>query len=159
MVRTTWDNEYERKLLENVERVGWQATNVLGDEEGPGFAYSIGFPHSFGVPEILIVGLDSSRAYDLLRTVAEAAASDPGLDVPSLSAVHVDGHPCRFLPVPRTRYADFVLSAIWFHEGSEFDLLQLVWPDAEGRFPWHGEVRPEVRRVQPVLGEVAQDGG
>ncbi len=51
------------------------------------------------------------------------------------------------------RYGEFVLSALWFHDGNEFPLYQIVWPDRQGRFPWNEGAEIDPRHRQLVLGQ------
>jgi hypothetical protein len=50
-------DDHDRKLLADVQGYGWHVIGIEEDEEGPGFAYSIGLHHNFGHPEIIAVGL------------------------------------------------------------------------------------------------------
>lgn len=59
-------NDYERDLLDNVDRHGWYCTAVYGDEAGPGFAYSVGFTTSLAAPEFIIFGLDLKLMHSML---------------------------------------------------------------------------------------------
>jgi hypothetical protein len=41
-----------------------------------------------------------------------------------------------FLPVAKSAYAEHLGWSRWFYRGDNFECLQLVWPDREGKFPW-----------------------
>jgi len=43
-----------------------------------------------------------------------------------------------FRPVSQKRYEDYLGYGIWFYQSlpKSFPACQLVWPDADGRFPW-----------------------
>jgi hypothetical protein len=43
-------DEHERKAVTDVQNHGWHDVKVMGDAEGPAFAYTIGLYHSFGHP-------------------------------------------------------------------------------------------------------------
>ena len=49
----------DAKVLREIHTDGWQITGVLAREQerGPDFAYSIGFFHSLGHPEVILFGL------------------------------------------------------------------------------------------------------
>jgi hypothetical protein len=40
---------------------------------------------------------------------------------------------------------------VWFYEGLDFPVLQSVWPDKEGNFPWEPEFSSELNALQPLL--------
>lgn len=50
-------DEHERKALADVQQHGWHVLKVMEDNEGPAFAYTVGLYHSFGHPELIVVGL------------------------------------------------------------------------------------------------------
>lgn len=152
MPRATPANDYERRLLENIRRFGWQSTNVLGDAEDPSFAYTIGFQHSFGVPEVLVTGLDGPTAHGLLSEVAAAVREGSPLGPGRGPEVRHNGHPCAWQAVSPERYGEYVLSALWYYEGEPFQVVQLVWPDGEGRFPGEPGAEEVLAKRQPLLG-------
>src|SRR4051812_26431074 len=68
--------DYERTLIENVERFGWHCTSVVpnADLAAVPFSYTVGMYRSFGQPEFLILGLDAETAHSILGVLANAAA-------------------------------------------------------------------------------------
>jgi hypothetical protein len=46
----------DEKLREDVDNYGWHVMGVLDTADIPAWAYSVGLYHSFGHPEILIMG-------------------------------------------------------------------------------------------------------
>ena len=62
----------ERKLVEDVENVGWHVIGIEEDEEGPGFAYTIGLHHSFEHPEVIVFGLRTETLFQIVDTIGEA---------------------------------------------------------------------------------------
>ena len=61
MVRTSWQDDDERRVIEDVQQYGWHIVGVDDDQEGPGFAYSIGLYHTLNQPEIIVFGLSSFK--------------------------------------------------------------------------------------------------
>ncbi|MFL5577733.1 MAG: DUF4262 domain-containing protein [Gemmatimonadaceae bacterium] len=47
----------------------------------------------------------------------------------------------------------FVGFARWFYGGDDFPVLQVVYPDRTGRYPWEDGVAEGFRAVQPVLAD------
>jgi Domain of unknown function (DUF4262) len=48
----------------------------------------------------------------------------------------LDDYLCYFGEVPKTEYKGHVGWAIWFYDGSEFPLIQCVYPTVGGKFAW-----------------------
>ena len=155
MKRPAPKNRYEQTVLANVERFGWHCTSVGSDAptDDVCFTYTVGLPHSYGQPEFIIFGLEAQVAHEILSTVASAAESGAPFALDAPCSELLEGYDCVFVPVPRDRYGDFVLSALWFHDGNEFPLYQIVWPDRHGRFPWNEGAEIDPRHRQPVLGQ------
>ena len=156
MPRTESSNEYERKLLANIESYGWQCTSVGAGDGQPCFSYTIGLFQSFGYPELMIIGLPSDVAHGVLSVAANAAHEGKPLNVDEPIDSLVEGYSCVFVKVPEESYGQYVLSASWYYEGNAFPLYQVVWPSEEGRFPWHARAGKKFRAAQPVVG--ARDG-
>ncbi|HEX7901691.1 MAG TPA: DUF4262 domain-containing protein [Planctomycetota bacterium] len=129
---------YEDVILENVEEHGWHAVVVPDDEEGPGFAYSIGQE-----PEIVLFGLEPEVMHKILAACADAAEIKPGV---------LEGFQVVFRPVAKERYKDYLGYAMWYHEGDDFPALQCVWADGDGKFPWDRGFPKDLLPLQPLLG-------
>ena len=57
----------------------------------------------------------------------------------------------RASPAVEALHGAFLQKACWAYEGEEFPVVQLVWPDKQGRWPWEDGVRAGFRDAQPVL--------
>ncbi len=152
MSRTKHSNQYERKVLSNISKYGWHCTSVSGAKGTPSFAYTVGLYHSFGYPELLIIGLPPETAHGILSVAASAAAAGKPFDVDLPTDRLLQGYSAVFVEVPPAEYYNYVLSSLWYYEGNAFPLCQIVWPFEDGTFPWHPSVSPELRQSQPVLG-------
>jgi hypothetical protein len=157
MPRTTHANEYERKLLQNIEVHGWQCTSVSaeeGDEETPPFSYTIGMHHSFGCPEFIVFGLPNETAHAIFGIIANAAKAGRPYPLDMPCADLISDFECIFVSVPREAYDEYVLSSLWFYDGAEFPLYQVVWPSKAGHYPWHAAATAGFKAWQPLLGPV-----
>jgi hypothetical protein len=106
---------------------------VPADGKGPGFAYTIGLWHTYKAPEMAMFGLDIETMHVLLDTLGDKAA---GAALESGQEYH---DVIKDLPVVLKRadlrwYREFFGRAISFYRRPPFPVLQVVWPDAAGRF-------------------------
>ena len=147
-------NDYERSVLANVEKFGWHCTSVFPKEgdDSPRFTYSVGLYHSYTQPEFIIFGLEGKIAHSLLNALAVAAANGTMYPLDKPCNELIEGYDCAFVEVPRDRFNDYVFSALWFYADVAFPLYQVVWPDAEGKFPWNSRYLDDPLYWQPVLG-------
>lgn len=132
---------------DRIDKGGWSAIGVLGDETGPPFAYTAGLTEH-GRPELIITGLEPGQACRILNRAARLAVADRTfLDEPYLDDVVRPPYRLAVLPVVAT--GDMHVARLLF--GPDFQALQLVWPDDAGNFPWDsGYTCP--RDAQPLSG-------
>lgn len=153
-------NEYERKLVANITKYGWQCTSVQakeGDIDSVSFSYTIGLYSTYGQPEFIIFGLPVETAHGILSLVADAAASGKPIDISQSNSTLVKHYEVVFVPVPRDQFPEYLGSAIWWEQGEDFPAVQIVWPAKNGLFPWHPDASQSFKMSQPVLG-IYKDG-
>lgn len=144
----------DAKVLREIHTDGWQITGVLAREQerGPDFAYSIGFFHTMGHPEVILFGLPVETCMKAVNVVGIDVQSgmrfEPGRVYEGiLRAPHL----CSFREVERHNFADYVGYALWFYEADPFPLLQCFWSDEYGLFPWEPGCSDYARAAQPML--------
>jgi hypothetical protein len=136
----------EEKVLQNIREHGWHVMRIAEDDEGPGFAYSIGLD-----PELIVFGLRSDVMHSMINELGARLRSGERLapgDV--VEGLLVDAK-CVLVEVERSQYREYFGYALWYHKGPSFRALQIVWPSkTTGALPWEdgGE---SLRAHQPVL--------
>ncbi|HLQ39190.1 MAG TPA: DUF4262 domain-containing protein [Planctomycetota bacterium] len=152
-------DDEQRTVLANIAEYGSHIVHTTMARHGTPYAYTIGLTHRFGHPEIVICGLDEAQAESLLELVTEDVAEgkrfEPGRDYDGL----LHGYPAKFRALSAVRVAEYLGVARWAYDGAPFTALQLFWPDKQGRFPWHPDVRERFKELQQVLGEDPAPGG
>ncbi|MEO1060032.1 MAG: DUF4262 domain-containing protein [Actinomycetota bacterium] len=124
------------------------------DRGRPAYAYTIGVEDLLGHPELVAVGLDGEFASRLFTEFVDHLRSGGELPVSQPFVGMLGGElPCVLLPVDVGRHADWFAGAADHFSFRPFRMLQLVYPDAAGRFPWDPEADPQVVATQRVLGE------
>lgn len=142
-------SDYERKIVQCVREYGWFATSVLADEESLGFTYSIGFEATGSQPEIIMFSIKHGHDFlgDIYNLMKRGKVFEAGVRVPEIFR-DLD---VVFLPVDKSYYSEYPLSARWFYGHENFALWQMVWPDHNGRFPWEDGFDPQYEDAQPDL--------
>lgn len=141
----------ERQVLDDVDENGLHVVHVPEGDEKPAYSYSVGLWHSFGTPEVLVFGLEPEIAGDLIEAVADEAAEGRAFAVDSRHDGLLHGYSVRFVAVPDHCRTTHLPLAHWAYGDQPFPILQLVWPDKQGRWPWSPDARVGFRSVQPVL--------
>jgi hypothetical protein len=151
MVRRSTDpdlKEKDAKLLETLEQWGWFVTKVSGSGSDPAFAYSMGLYENFKHPEIIIFGLELGIMHQLINDAGKRIRQGHGYKVGQRYDDLLKGYQCQFRKVNPIRYDGLLNCAIWYYKGSPFPVLQLVWPDQTGLFPWENGFDERIRKRQ-----------
>lgn len=152
MVQTTWHDDYERHVVEDVQRYGWHIVGVEDDPNGPAFAYSIGIYHTLKQPEIIIFGLgDIKTMGQVINAVGNEMRQGMKFDEGQESNRILEKYSCMFRHVDKGFYPDYLGYAMWYYRPEDFPVLQCVWPDRIGRYPWQPEFTEALHSRQPVL--------
>lgn len=147
-------SEPDVKVLQDIRRISWHVTGVFPNaaEAGGNWAFSTGLFFSFAHPEIILLGLELNTCISLVNEVGTQVKNgkrfESNGEYPDILA---GSYRCAFREVSRSYYKDYLGVAIWFYEHDTFPVLQCIWPDKTGKFPWQAGCNQFVQRVQPVL--------
>lgn len=163
-------------LAEAIARHGYALVEIAPDLDAdrarPGYAYTVGLRQR-GQADLLVLGLPGATARMILSTLADQGLSGGALPTGTPLAGFFDGLE------PVLRPLDPAGAALWMTPGppetrldSELStaaplgwskarqtrgaapmsqLLQVVWPDPCGHYPWEGEFDDALRPAQPLL--------
>jgi hypothetical protein len=155
------EDDEERAAVATVRRSGWEVVLVGADgDAAPAFAYTVGLPHRVGHPELLISGLRTEVMQHVLNEIADGLVGgltvQPGDGLEGLLV----GVPLLVEQVSDAALERTVTWSSWFHRRRS-SALQLVWPDAGGRFAWQPGANPFLHGAQPPSWRVpsARTGG
>lgn len=141
----------DQKVLDDVAQHGWHVMNVLELSDSPGWAYSIGLHHNFDHPEVVVFGLNSDLMHSIINSVGEDVRSgkrfEDGQQYPEL----IEAYSCTFKTVNVVWYYPFLGYANWFYKGTDYPVLQCIWPDKKSLYPWQPGFNPDWQSAQPLL--------
>lgn len=141
----------ESKLLDDIERFGWGVMHIREDPCVPGWAFTVGVFDTLGQAEIIVTGLKEDLAHSVLNDVAGrlrngARISDSSRESGVLADVEVE-----FRTLDRKWVTQAMGWAKWFYGSDQFPVMQCVYPDLDGRFPWDNGFNESWRSRQPLL--------
>ena len=152
MVQTTWQDDSEKKLILDVQQHGWHLVCIEEDQEGPGFVYSVGLYHTLKQPEVILFGLENVNTMgQIINAIGEEMRKGSKFEDWMESDKILEDHLCIFRQVDRKSYREYFGYALWFYLGNDFPVLQCVWPDREGHYPWHPDFPADLHQRQPLL--------
>ncbi|MER6146060.1 DUF4262 domain-containing protein [Streptomyces sparsogenes] len=139
------------RTVEQVEEHGWSVVMVPTDDEGPGFAYTIGLWRTYGVPELAMFGLDIETMHVLLNALGRKAAAGTVWESGTECHSVIKDRPVILKAADLRWYRSFFGRAISFYRRPPFPVLQVVWPDSKGRFLWQAGTDEQNQQSQPQL--------
>lgn len=152
MVQQTPEDEYDEKMLADIETYGWHIVLIEDAEVLPSYAFSVGIYHTLGLPEICVFGIESSDdVAQVINQIGELMREGNKFQDGDRSDDILVDLPCRFREVDKRYYPTLFGYARWYHEGDDFPVLQCVWPDQDGHLPEDTDFDPELTHAQPDL--------
>lgn len=152
------NEQFYSHLAEKIRTIGFTFVGVFDEDMvEPAFAYSIGLTEK-GWPEVLLIGNMRPQIIEIILTdlvkswiaAGEVKMGDnDGLIVfPDMSE-----HPLRVVEVPsRLAVEKFCCQVQNFYEKEDVKVVQVLWPDVNGKFPGE-EGYDALNMKQPVVGQ------
>jgi len=146
----------DEKVLASIEEFGFHAMHVrpwhhpehadANAKLGPhpiydvGVSYTVGLPYSHDHAELVVVGgLPDERAHDILWEVVHLIERGEAFTAGDQSDLVLRDLPARFGPVAKHWRKDILTYADWAARRRQFEALQILLPDGQGRFPTDGD--------------------
>ncbi len=120
--------------------------------ELPSFSYTAGIQESWSQPELIVFGLDYDRS-TLLLTGAVDLIKKGAILTEHEGNYRICDTDVRFLEVPARVAARLLNETASYYGEKKFRVLQMLWPDEQGRFPSDPQCQEQVRRAQPVIAD------
>ncbi|MFD5570864.1 DUF4262 domain-containing protein [Streptomyces cadmiisoli] len=146
-----WE-ERDGRTAANVSEHGWHVMGVGAGGEAPAdWAYSIGMWHTLRSPEVCVFGLRIETMTTVVNVAGREIRNGHALEADQVRDDVLNGFPVTVRPVHTSWYRDFFGAGIDFYQAPPFPVMQLFWPDREGRFPWDDRAEEYCRASQPQL--------
>lgn len=133
--RSTELNPEDANTISKIEEFGHFVLTVgskLGRELN--YTYTIGIYDTCGKPDLITAGLDHKVAHSCLNEAARRLRA--GVDLTQGRHADLIGNvDCEFRPVDPKWVGHLMNWANWYYNGTDYPVLQVVYPDLENRFP------------------------
>ena len=123
---------------DTIENYGFQIVGILPSEEHEPFAYTVGLREE-GLPDVILSGIgEPEKVHNLIWNCVKFmrknkegfyGVTNELANIPLLIA-RCSGEPAKDL------YEERVGIAMQYY-GEETPFVQIIWPDTEGRYPFH----------------------
>ena len=126
--------EYLAMIDDNIAKHGFHVTYVMEQKDFTPFGYSTGLFKSFGIPEVFISGLPNGLTNTLICNYAEKLKDEK---IPILEFIDelIDRFPVYLTRVAPSDLKEEILASFRLYENDEFECLQIIFPDLNGKFP------------------------
>lgn len=143
--------ERDRRIAADVTDHGWHVIGVGAGGEPPGdWTYSIGLWHTLRSSELCIFGLRIETMMTIVNIAGQEARGGNPLESGQTRDDILNDYSVAVREVHPSWYREFFGAGIDFYQ-APFPVVQLFWPDADGRFPWDDQAQEYCRASQPLL--------
>jgi len=149
-------SERDKKLISDIEKLGWIVFKVLEDDRGPGFCYSVGLYKHYQHPEIVIVGLKLDLAHILINEIGESIKEGKKFHSGEFYPEILDDFRCLMVNVDKEYYQDYFGYGLWYYKDDAFPVLQCIYPTIKGIYPWEEKWPEDLADIQPILGDISK---
>jgi hypothetical protein len=147
-----------REFLADIEQNGIQIVYDEDESAQSSRAFTLGLWHTQKQPEIVVLGLPEELAERVLELVIDDVEDGVFCAADQKREGLVHGYPVWFGRVTRAQVQALLPEIVHTYGSADVPVLQLVYPDKQGRWPWDEGVRDGFRDTQPVLARLG-DGG
>lgn len=125
---------YFKNVYDNIKNFGYHTTAVMESQNFTPFTYSTGIFENLQIPELFISGLGPNLSGELIKNYAEKYKFQ---NVPLNKKIDdlTDRFPVYFIKVKIQDLTDYTLTSFKFYGDRDYEYIQLVFPDLNGRFP------------------------
>ena len=127
-------SEDDDRTISHIEKFGCSVIHIKKSNSGLGWAYTVGVYDTCGKPEIIAVGLPQETAHTALNAAVKRLRN--GIDLERGRHRGMVGEvECEFRPVDPKWVKHLMGYALWYYRGTDFPVLQAVYPDLQNCFP------------------------
>jgi hypothetical protein len=148
----------DERIERAIEEEGFFIMGVFPTAESPGphFSYTVGLAPDGA--ELIMFGLDIDTMAHIFQTIVDqqkegktfqSGRAYPGLVEGTISLYF------RSVTDEEEQVDQYMRTALrWHgkHGRTVFPVMQVIWPDAQGKFPWESGFEERFREQQPLLG-------
>ena len=149
-------NAQEKKVVNDIEVNGCHILHVMEDEGEPCFSYSIGINKKQNHADVVVLGLQRDTTHYLINDYKNRLQAGECFEPGHYYSDFIDGFDVCFVEVDKQYFENYFGWGIWLHKGNDFRMLQMVWPNSEGAWPWDPESIEQFRSTQPVLNKAVE---
>ena len=143
--------EFHRKVRQDIETYGCSVLHIAAEGDLPPFAYSVGITKSASAPEVVVIGLKQPMAHFVVNEYNRRVRAGDSVSTGKMHSGFVQGFDLAAEKVDPSFYEEYFGYNLWFNQGPSFEVVQLVYPNTSGVWPWQPEASAWFKSWQPIL--------
>jgi hypothetical protein len=109
------------------------------------------FKKCSSAPEVVVIGLKRPLAHSVVNQYNKRIRNGEKFEIGKNYSDFIEGFEVIVSKVDKSHYREYFGFNRWIYEGDNFDIVQLVYPNTSGIWPWQKEADDWFRKLQPVL--------
>ncbi len=143
---------------QHIDRFGCSVIHVAAEDELPPFSYSVGIEASSGAPEVVVIGLKQQLAHFIVNEYNRRIRTGDQIQPGNRYEGFLEGFDVAAATVDPSHYDEYFGQNLRYYSGRDFRVLQLIYPNKNGVWPWQREADQWFKSWQPIL-SVASSAG
>lgn len=144
-------DDFDRKVHEDIKSFGCSVLHIAAEGDLPPFAYSVGITKSALAPEVVVIGLKQPIAHFVVNEYNRRVRAGIPVSAGERHAGFIEGFEVAAEKVDPSFYKEYFGYNIWFYKGPSFEVIQLIYPNTSGVWPWEPEADKWFKAWQPIL--------
>ncbi|MGE3801724.1 MAG: DUF4262 domain-containing protein [Candidatus Kapaibacterium sp.] len=133
-----------------IDSHGWFVALFEGQDDIPSFGYTIGLFDNYGLPEVVLFGLEVEDLHQAINDAASQMVEEGTIDCLDENHSILDEVMIRSIEVSPLNIPEYFGYAVEFYQ-KPFPVFQLIWSDFNGNFPWDDGFAEDLKSLQPLL--------
>ena len=147
--------DFQNKLKQDIQQYGCQVLHIAEEDELPPFAYSIGIHQTSAAPEVVVIGLKQAMAHSVVNEYNTRVRAGERFVIGQRYSGFLGGHDVQIGSVHHSHYDEYFGTAMGYYDHADFEVLQIIWPNTSGVWPWDEAADDWLQQRQPLLAEPA----
>jgi len=145
--------ENDQRVAADVEKYGCHVISVFDPEEKlPTFSYSIGIQATSGAPEAIVIGVRPKLGHSMINEYNAQVRKGVRFERATQYPGFLDGFSIYVEPAKGALLSGYTLGCNRFYKGSDYSVVQLIYPTTTGVWPWQKAASEWFKANQPMLG-------
>ncbi len=148
----------DHRVADHIAKYGCHVYCVVDPQnQSPTFTYSVGIQHTTGQPEAIVIGLSTELGHFMINEYLAKLRKGVRFRRGWKYKGFLEGYPVYMEPAKRVMLKEYTFGCDRYYAGKPYSVVQLVYPNTMGVWPWEKEAHQSFRDIQPMLGRKRTD--